>query len=869
VRTGKELEQWRPVCVDRHPYIGSNLDAIGATLQLNAAVKDQSGQLMSNPTITWQSLNAAVATVSASGLVTAVANGVAQIQATSDTAHAKVQVTVQQVASAVVKISGDAQTGLTGSTLPAPLVVGVNDRLTHPVANVSVVFAAATGSGSVSPTNTTTNGSGQAQTTWTMGVTAGQQSATATVTGITGAATFTATATSPGPAPTITVITPDSLVEGQPATISGTNFSATANSNTVTIDGVQATVTAATTTTLNVTVPRYSCRPARIVTVSVTVGGKVAGSSVPLHPAAFTTLAIGQEALNQDPTSFCLEFRAAASGPETYVFGVSTPAESPGTVLPFLISETGGITAAPPIAMGRAVAAPVTREGASGMTTAQSLFRLHRTIRGSAPNPELQAHAQTVQRRARAEAKIRRWEAQHLPLLRAQARQPVTTAPRLGGAITGAPPAVGDTILVRFPQAFTGANGCSTYVTIKTVVRVVGSAGIWLYDVQNPTADSLTQADIQNASNEFDTKIYATDTLQFGRPSDIDANSHVFIVLTWQVNKQAPNLLGFVWGGDLFPGPYCPQSNAGELYYGEAPDSLNQAGTGARPRSGVVSGMPRLIAHEFTHIIQFSQRLIFNNGQMLESWEAEGQATFAEELAGDAVLGNTSYQNYDHHVAFGPGGFYWYEDEMIKWAEYFGDLGSNNQAANAPDLCTVYGNTQLKTLPCDVSAFYGASWIFQRYIGDQFGPTYSGGLVQLTRDWVMKNPSLVGSANIAALLGVNYDTLFAHFATALALDDQNNGTGTAWVPRVFSITSWNSDSIATWISTCCQFGWLNPPTINFGTTSASRSVRGGSTAYTILSASGAHPAAAIALTDATGNPLSTGLRPTMWVVRIQ
>lgn len=241
----------------------------------------------------------------------------------------------------------------------------------------------------------------------------------------------------------------------------------------------------------------------------------------------------------------------------------------------------------------------------------------------------------------------------------------------------------------------------------------------------------------------------------------------------------------------------------------------------------------------------------------------------AEELAGDAVLGNTSYQNYDHHVAFGPGGINWYEDEMIKWAEYFGDLGSNNQATNAPELCTVYGNIQLTTIPCDVSAFYGASWIFQRYIGDQFGPSYPGGLVQLTRDWVMKNPSLVGSANIAALLGVNYDTLFAHFATALALDDRNNGTGTAWVPTVFSITSWNSDSIATWISTCCQFGWLNPPAISFGTTSASRSVRGGSTAYTILSASGPHPAAAIALTDASRNPLSTGLRPTMWVVRIQ
>jgi len=279
--------------------------------------------------------------------------------------------------------------------------------------------------------------------------------------------------------------------------------------------------------------------------------------------------------------------------------------------------------------------------------------------------------------------------------------------------------------------------------------------------------------------------------------------------------------------------------------------------------------MPQLIAHEFTHIIQFSQRLILNNGQMLASWEAEGQATFAEELAGNAVLGNTSYQNYDHHVAFGLPGYYWYSDEMLKWAEYFGDLGPNNQALNAPDLCTVYGNLQMTTLPCDRSAFYGASWIFQRYIGDQFGPGYPGGLVGLTRDWVMKNPSLVGSANITALLGVNYDTLFTRFATALALDDQNNGTGATWVPPAFSITSWNSDSIATWISTCCQLGWLNPPVVSFGTTNASRSVRGGSTAYTVLTATGVHTAAAMKFRDPGGAILSTTLRPTLWVGRVQ
>lgn len=233
------------------------------------------------------------------------------------------------------------------------------------------------------------------------------------------------------------------------------------------------------------------------------------------------------------------------------------------------------------------------------------------------------------------------------------------------------------------------------------------------------------------------------------------------------------------------------------------------------------------------------------------------------------MLGNTSGQNYGASVAFGAAGFNWYADVILKWEEYFGVLGANNQAANAPDLCTVYGNIQLTTLPCDFSAFYGASWSLQRYIADQYGPAYSGGLKQLTHDWISKNVTASGTANIAALLGVDYDSLFVRYATALALDDQSNSSGTAWVPAAFSITSWNSADLSAYLSSCCSLGWLNAPSMTFSTSSASRSVRGGSTAYTLFSATGGHPAMSVRLTDPSLQSLGTGLRPALWVVRIQ
>ena len=60
---------------------GGTLNAVGATLQLAATVKDQNGQPIASPTVTWSSLATSVAAVSTTGLVAAVANGTAQIQA--------------------------------------------------------------------------------------------------------------------------------------------------------------------------------------------------------------------------------------------------------------------------------------------------------------------------------------------------------------------------------------------------------------------------------------------------------------------------------------------------------------------------------------------------------------------------------------------------------------------------------------------------------------------------------------------------------------------------------------------------------------------------------------------------------------------
>ena len=76
----------------------AELTALGATVQLRAEVRDQNGQVMSEATVTWSSGDAAVATVDASGLVTAAGTGVATITATARAASGTASVTVPQSA---------------------------------------------------------------------------------------------------------------------------------------------------------------------------------------------------------------------------------------------------------------------------------------------------------------------------------------------------------------------------------------------------------------------------------------------------------------------------------------------------------------------------------------------------------------------------------------------------------------------------------------------------------------------------------------------------------------------------------------------------------------------------------------------------
>jgi Bacterial cadherin-like domain/Bacterial Ig-like domain (group 1) len=109
-------------------------------------------------------------------------------------------------ASRIEIVSGNGQSGPTGSELPLDLVVRVLDESGNPVVGRAVSWVIGTGGGSANPETSQTDGQGLARTRWTLGGSPGSNTLNAVVSGI-GTVTFSATATGTGSPSTLAITT--------------------------------------------------------------------------------------------------------------------------------------------------------------------------------------------------------------------------------------------------------------------------------------------------------------------------------------------------------------------------------------------------------------------------------------------------------------------------------------------------------------------------------------------------------------------------------------------------------------------------------------------------------------------------------------
>ena len=804
---------------------------LGQTLQLSATARDASGNALPNRTITWESSSPSIATVSANGLVTGVALGQAIITAKSagKSATRTLNVIPPPVATVLVTAASNAvQAGQT-TQLTATTRDGGNNIVTGRKVEWSTSNPAVA---SVSNDGLVT------------GLTAGTATIVAAAEGKTGSIDIFVTTGNPEDAPQISTITPATLVEGQTATITGTKFGPTVAANVVRVGGVAASVTAATATSLQIVVPKLNCKPAQNIAVEVTAAGATGiPKSHPFAPATTFTLAQGKQQILTNSADFCLQFGASA-GNESYLIGVQSISESGASL------TTAKVTAEVPA--GAAVSGLASRtSAASGFST---------SLAGSLLTPLSDASAMRIAKHHAVESQIL---AQDQTLLRprlkslaAGARATVTAAASARVPTVPATAKVGDVLNIRVPAR--NDPTCDVSTTIAATVKTVGTHSIILEDNANPTG-GFSATDYQTLSNTFDTQVYTNDVAYFGEPTDFDANGRTAIVITKEINKVS-GLLGIVFYANFFPPSECAASNDGEFFYGRAPDPNGTAGT-AYTIADALEDAPIIIAHEFTHVIQIGRRLDYEPATAFQAiWELEGQATFAEEINGYAVTGLAPGQNLGPAVALNQPKITpidWFYAAFADLVTYYGFESQTSKVPNAPEQCSWLSlKSQGNGGPC-VGDFpvYGASWSLLRWISDQYGPTFPGGEKGLHKRLV--DNAFTGYATLSDVTGASIEVLLAQWAAALYTDDRVGGLDTK-----LTFTSWNMKAIEDGI---LQTARLTPRDRPFGAFSDQVSVRGGSTAYFLVS--GARGPTGIRVRDPGEGLLPIAMR--MWVVRLR
>ncbi len=794
--------------------------AVGTTQQLTATARDASGVTVPGTTTTWSSANQSIATVGSSGLVTAVAIGTTTVTARINGVGGNVTVNVTPPPVAIVTIEPPAPSTTVGGVVQ--LTATPRDAAGGALTGRVVTWSS--GNQTIATVGVV-NG-------LVAGVSVGSTQIIATVEGVTGSVTVTV---GTGSLPlSITSILPNPLNAGAIATIQGTGFSATLTNNTVTIGGFVSLVTAATATSLTVSIPSSICLPTGNATVRVALSS--GGATQMSHPFQSTappvTVAVGQQLIISNPVNFCLQFAAGAS-PESYAIGVQSVSEVPSQ-----LTQVGVRSAIP------ASSSP------SSALAVQSLD----VVTPAATHLDLETPAARRWSRHRQAELALRAEERSLPFAQ---RRGVDAA--FAASATLAIPGntqLGDTVNIKVA---TVGGLCTSSTPIRAVMRHVGQRAFWVEDIGNPTG-GLTAQDYQNLGGLFDNQVWSTHTNYFGMPTDGDGNSRIVIVVTKEINRRG-NVLGFVSSGDFFSTTSCPASNQGEYFYSIAPDPTGIYALGAFTVDDARLEVPKLIAHEFTHIIQFGRRFqIAPQGPIQSVWELEGQATLAEEVVGHAVTGNQIRQNYGIEIVLNQPEVHpidWYIDPFIDLFLYYGYQSQTAKFPNAPEECGWLTTAVADLGPClGGRGVYGVSWSFLRWLSDQFGPTFTGGEQGIHRALI--ESTRTGFANITNVIGEPVDRLLSQWAATLYVDDGIPGLNSR-----LTLASWNLFDVNSRVLPATLR--LVPRSRTFSDFFDIFNVRAGSSAYFRVSGSN-RPAAAISVISSTGS-LPSSMR--VWVVRIQ
>jgi len=320
-----------------------------------------------------------------------------------------------------------------------------------------------------------------------------------------------------------------------------------------------------------------------------------------------------------------------------------------------------------------------------------------------------------------------------------------TRRPRISASVAPTPPTIGT------KRAFDvcATTTCDSFVTSNATAKVVGQKVAIFVDDSAP-AGGYTQADLDEVGGLFDDHLYPIDTTAFGRESDLDDNGVVIVLLTQHVNRLTPDcstsvILGYFFGLDLLPSQ--AHSNDGEIFYGVVPGTATPQCTISKEFAK--ANLPGVFVHEFQHMISFNQHVLVRGGTTEDTWLNEGLSHFAEELAGRQIPDNLC-PDFDSCGSQFIGGNI---NNAFMYLE-------NPEANFLVEPGTSGGTLEER----------GANWLFVRWFGDHFTANPADTLAtDVTRALVQTNR--VGSANVAAIAGVDFGQLVSQWQLANYLDN--------------------------------------------------------------------------------------------------
>jgi hypothetical protein len=546
-------------------------------------------------------------------------------------------------------------------------------------------------------------------------------------------------------------MTPSPWTPGMTVAINGSGFSPAPGATGVTVDGVSAVVTGATSNAVTLTVPpvtALACTPIHAAMIAVTSGGVLAADTVMLETGQPVVLALGQSVNLGDLQGQCRSLGI----PNALYRATVTNAGAALTSLDFAtvrdsLPRTDG--SAPPL-HSRSALVPSVGGRPWSLDSLRTIAARH------------QALLQSVREHAR------RWGPPG-PLFAAHQ----TATPPRSPSVT-----VNGTALIRVPRIDT-PDYCANYTSIQARL-VYQSAHARIYeDITAPEAGTMDDK-YQALAIEYDKADYPVLVGYFGDPlaldSQLDGSGRVTLVFSPAVNAFGSG--AFVVDCDFYPEAVAPSSNTAEVIYGSVP---TEAGTGFQgdTRDAWAWEMQSIIMHESEHLASLAARL-GHSGWLEEPWLAEASANVAEE-----IWARSFYQ-----------GANWKSNASYRTTIYCDVRPTDPSCAGSPfamfgtfALFYDYGQHHEQRTPLgpavdptDVS-FIGSGWSFLRWATDQYAGSEGTFLRALTQE-----PTLTGLDNLTAQTGHPSAEMLADWFMAWTLADLGH---VSTQRPVFNFPSWN------------------------------------------------------------------------------